>query len=670
MNSLVLVRRLSTLANRSQLNTVALPEVRLLKTIRSKQYLIQIDAKFARNYLIKQSARYLHQSHFINQSHKVDLQQQQVQDQQWDKNLSIPPHVDERLSYAYGRSLKELKYYTLAPMMDVMSKREPHSTAVIVYDEGISKNFEQLHRDINRLVNGMVHTLGLKRGDKVGVFSYNNYQFVLIQYACHKLGLVFTPINPSYKSHEFSYVMGKTDVDVLFTPARNCNQAALNDHWSVVCDKAMGEKQSEGLLNSLKNIVILDGDYNEKELPIKDIKVSRWRSVFANDPELNADVQKLVDQVRSDDLFGIYYTSGTTGFPKGAAITQFNAINNAAFSCERVFSQRGPNFQSLRPNVCLPLPLFHEFAGILGVLLPFIDGGSFVLPGIRYNIKSVVDSIIRFKCNAVFLTPTILIDMLAYVERNNITRFPLKSILIAGSTVMSELVHKTYKILPDLEELRIGYGSSENGVIASIQTSQEPVENRPYTVGPPLDFTEIRIADTNTGETTLLGQSGEVQTRGYNTMLCYYKDQDKTSEVITKNRWYKTGDLGIIDRHGSLQIVGRIKDLIIKGGENIYPAEVETILHAHDAIEDAHVFGVPDKRFGEEVCVWVKLRKPKSEINEEEMKKEIIEYCREKLTYFKVPKYVIFTEEFPVTPARKIKKFEMRAQTAKMLNLN
>lgn len=669
MNSLVLVRRLSNLAHRSQLSKVALSDVRLLRSIGGKQYLIQVDAKFANNNLIRQSARYLHQTHFTDQSHKVDLQQQ-AQEQQCDKNLSITPHVDERLSYAYGRSLRELKYYTLGPMMDMMSKREPHSTAVVVYDEGISKNFEQLHRDINRLVNGMVHTLGLKRGDKVGVFSYNNYQFVLIQYACHKLGLVLTPINPSYKSHEFSYVMGKTDVDVLFTPARNCNQASLNDHWSVVCDKAMADKKNEGLLNKLKNIVILDGDYDEKEMPFKDVKVNRWRSVFANDAELDTEVQKQVDQVRSDDIFGIYYTSGTTGFPKGAAITQFNAINNAAFSCERVFAQRGPNFQSIRPNVCLPLPLFHEFAGILGVLLPFIDGGSFVLPGIRYNIKSVVDSIIRFKCNAVFLTPTILIDMLAHVERNKITKFPLRSILIAGSTVMPELVYKTYKILPELEELRIGYGSSENGVIASIQTSQEPAENRPYTVGPPLDFTEIRIADTNTGETTLIGQSGEVQTRGYNTMLCYHQDQDKTSEVITKNRWYKTGDLGIIDRHGSLQIVGRIKDLIIKGGENIYPAEVETILHTHDAIEDAHVFGVPDKRFGEEVCVWVKLKKPRSEVNEDEIKKEIIEYCKEKLTYFKVPKYVIFTEEFPVTPARKIKKFEMRAQTTKMLNLN
>lgn len=587
-----------------------------------------------------------------------------------DPNLSTPPHVDETLSYVYGRSTKELKYCTLAPMIEAMSKREPHSTAVVVYDEGVNKSFKELDADINRLVNGMVKNLNLKRGDKVGVFSYNTYQFLLIQLACNKLGIIFNPINPSYKSHEFTYVMGKADVKALFTPGKNSKQSSLNDHWAVVCDESLAKLQSDGMMTNLEKLVILDGDFDENELRLANMEICRWRGVFANSSELDADVQKRISEVSSDDIFGIYYTSGTTGFPKGAAITQFNVINNTALSCERVFNQRGPSFKAMRPNVCLPIPLFHEFAGVLGVIQPFIDGGSVVLPGLRYNIQSVIESITRFKCNAIFLTPTILIDILGYVERNKLTNFPLRSILVAGSPVMSELVHKTHKILPDLEELRIGYGSSENGVIASIQTSQEPVETRPYTVGPPLDFTEIKIADTNTGETTLLGQSGEVQTRGFNTMLCYYKDPDKTSEVITSSRWYKTGDLGIIDKNGSLQIVGRIKDLIIKGGENIYPKEVETVLHEHKAIEDAHVIGVPDKRFGEEVCVWVKLKKSKGSTSEDEIRKDIIDFCKKRLTYFKVPKHVIIVEEFPMTPVKKIKKFEMRAQTIKMLNLN
>lgn len=616
----------------------------------------------------KTTARAISSSPKSSQYQAIEIRRSLSSD--WDSNLSVPPYVDEKLSYAYGRSFKELRYNTVANLIDVMVKREPHSTAVIIYDEGISKNFEELQSDIFRLINGMVRNLGLKRGDGVGVYSYNNYQFLLIQLACSVLGLVLNPLNPSYKAHEFSYVLGKSDVKVLFTHGKNSCQSSLNDHFSVVCDQSVSELQTDGSLKQLDHVIILDGEYSERDFPLKDVKVCHWRTAYTDNNQLDGDIIDMIEQVRSDDLYGVYYTSGTTGFPKGAAVSQFNVINNSALAIERVFSQRGPNFKPIRPNVCVPLPLFHEFAGVLGVLLPFCNGGSIVLTGARYNIKSVVDSIMRFKCNGIFLTPTILIDLITYVEREKLERVPLRTILVAGSKVLSELVHKTHKILPDLEELRIGYGSSENGVIATIQTSQEPVETRPLTVGPPLDFTEIRVVDVETGETTSIGQSGEVQTRGFNTMVCYYKDRAKTDEVITKSRWYKTGDLGIVDRTGSLQIVGRIKELIIKGGENVYPAEIETVLHTHQLIEDAHVFGVPDKRYGEEVAVWIRLDKSKIEGRAEgELKSEIVDYCKKKLTYFKVPKYVLFVEDFPLTPVKKIKKFEMRAQTVKMLNL-
>ena len=660
MNNLIVFRRLSTLAKRSLTCLETKIEIGLLRFVCPKT-VSHFRSPVATIRLISVSSKCL-------QKHGVDYKQQ-ITALDWDPNITLPPHVDERLSYVYGRSLKELKYCTVAPMIQAMTKREPHSTAVVVYDEGISKSFEELYSDINRLVNGMVHSLGLERGDKVGLYSYNTYQFVLIQIACSMLGLILNPFNPSYKAHELSHVLGKADVKVLFTCGKNSRQASLNDHHSVVCDESVGKLQKDGLIKNLKHLILLDGEMSQEELPLTDVKIHHWRQAFTNNSHIDSIVREMIDQVRADDLYGIYYTSGTTGFPKGAAITQFNVINNTAFSVERVFNQRGPLYPAIRPNVCLPLPLFHEFAGVLGVMLPFLDGGSFVLPGIRYNIQTVVEAIMRFKCNSIFLTPTILIDLITYVEHNDLKNVPLRTMLIAGSKVMSELVHKTHKILPDLEELRIGYGSSENGVIASIQTSQEPVETRSLTVGPPLDFTEIRIADS-AGETMPIGQSGEVQTRGFNTMMGYYNEPEKTDEVITKSRWYKTGDLGIIDKHGSLQIVGRIKELIIKGGENIYPAEVETVLHTYGLIEDAHVFGVPDKRFGEEVCVWVKLNKTKcGDLSEEELKRDIIEYCKRKLTYFKVPKYVMFVEEFPLTPVKKIKKYEMRAQTAKMLNL-
>lgn len=684
MHNLALIRRLSTAivkANAGQFWLSAATSRPSGRYRSAQESLVQPPMSFGSSSLgncssykpIYVSKQFISSSpvHLQSYSQQAVQQKQQLQIADWDTNLTLPPYVDEKLSYAYGRSLKELRYNTVAPMMRNITNREPHSTAVIVYDEGISRSFEELQNDVTRLINGMVKNLGLKRGDPVGLYCYNNYQYLLVQLACNSLGLVLNAFNPSYKAHEFSYVLGKANVKCLFMPGKNSRQSTLNDHHAVICDPSIGELQSKkNKLNNLSHIILLDGEMTHDELPLKDVKIAHWRTAYSDDKQIDENVQQMIDQVRSDDLYGVYYTSGTTGFPKGAAITQYNVINNAAISIDRVFNQRGPRYQPIRPNVCLPLPLFHEFAGVLGVMLPFLDGGSIVLTGQRYNIQSVIESIMRFNCNSIFLTPTILIDLITYVERNKLTNIPLKTMLIAGSKVMSELVHKTHKILPNLEELRIGYGSSENGVIATIQTSQEPTETRPLTVGPPLDFTEVRIADTQTDETTLLGQSGEVQTRGFNTMMCYYGDPEKTSEVITKSRWYKTGDLGIIDRNGSLQIVGRIKDLIIKGGENVYPAEIETVLHAYNKIEDAHVFGVPDKRYGEEVCVWIKLDKTKcSSMSEAELKKDIIEYCKQKLTYFKVPKYVLFVEEFPLTAVKKIKKFEMRAQTTKMLNL-
>lgn len=596
---------------------------------------------------------------------------------------SLPPYVDPTLSYAFGRSTREIKYQTIGHMIETLSVKEPHSTAVIMYDEGVNKNWAQFNEDINRLANGLVKRLGLKRGDKVALFSYNCYQFLVIHMACTRLGVITDFINPSYKSHEFNYVFGKSGVKTIFMPAKGSRQSALNDHWSILCDESLCEQQRDKkLLQNLENVVIIDGDYDQRELNMTNVNLLRWSDVFlVNEPKMSEQVRELTGEVCPDDLYGVYYTSGTTGVPKGACVTQYNVINNTTMSHQKLYIERGAKYAPMRPNLCLPLPLFHEFAGVIGLLTPFIEGGSVVFPGMRYSIKDVVDSIMRFKCNAIYLTPTILIDLLSHVEQHNLGKgFPLRLILIAGSPVVSELVLKTHRILPDLEEFRIGYGSSENGVIATMQTCDESEDSRLYTVGPPLDLTEVRIANAQTGETTPLGESGEVQTRGtINTMMGYYNDPDRTRDSITKSLWYKTGDLGIMDKCGRVQIVGRIKDLIIRGGENIYPAEVETVLHSHECIEDAHVFGVPDKRYGEEVAVWIKLKSSakisdaqpaeQKEQWELDMKNNIKEFCKKRLTYFKVPRIILFVEEFPITPVKKVKKFEMRAQTIKLLNL-
>lgn len=578
------------------------------------------------------------------------------------------PYVDPQMSYTYGRSNRELKYASLSKQLNELAQKEPHSTAIISYEEGISKNYEQFLADINCVMKGLVHKLKLNRGDAVGIYSYNNYQWVLIQFACVRLGLVSHPFNPSYKAPELAYVLGKANVKVLFMPGKNSCQAAINNHWDVIKDPIIKKMRDNKELSNLNEIVILDGESEPgKGSILDDVNQSKWSTLLNNDANLNTDpdIAKMMAAVVSDDIYGVYYTSGTTGFPKGAVVSQFTTMNNAEMCNSRLF-ERGPN-NCIRPNICLTMPLFHQFAGVLGILAPIVKSGSVVLTGMKYNIENVVKVILKFQCNVIYLTPTILIDLLSHIERNNLTNIPLRTMLVAGSPVMAELINKAHKIMPDLHYVVIGYGSSENGCLASLQTINEPPETKPYTVGPPIDFTEIKIVDTHTAEITKLGQSGEIQTRGFNTLIEYYKDPDRTKDVVTASRWYRTGDLGILDAHGRLQIVGRIKDMIIKGGENVYPAEVEHILHQHPKIEDAHVCGVPDKRYGEEVCAWIKLKDKNNE--NEETKEEIKDFCKKRLTYFKVPKHILLVQEYPMTPLKKVKKYEMRAQSVKLLGL-
>lgn len=594
-------------------------------------------------------------------------------DNEIDSNkLSVKPFVHNKLSYAFGRSNKELMNIKFQDVIDNIRNKKPNARAVVVFDENISKTYEDLDNDINKLVNGLVNKLKLKKGDRVGIFSSNNYQYLLIQFACLKLGLIMNPFNSACKANEFYHMLTKSEVNVLFMPGTGSKQSKLNDHSSIICDKSLLELQNNGLLNNLTDIILLDGNLKEEELNIKNIKIHDWKSLIDNSSINQDHLDNLYKSVDSDDIYGVYYTSGTTGAPKGAAISQFNAINNCKFTAERFFIERKPTFDSIIPNVCLPLPLFHEYAGIFGLLSPFFYGGSVVLIGLKYDINMLLEAIIKHNCNVLLSTPTILFDFINFVIDNKIDTksLPIKSILIGGSPVMPELLNKTYRTFRNLEDIRIAYGSTENGVVSTLQTTNESLDTRLKSVGPPLDFTEIRIVDTRSGLITPLNEPGEVQTRGFNTMLCYHNEPKGTESAITKTRWYKTGDLGTIDEHGSLKISGRIKDLIIKGGENIYPAEVEAIIHTHEAIDDAYIIGVPDKRYGEEVCAWIKLVKKFKSQNEDKLREDIKLHCREKMTYNKVPKYILFVDEFPSTPIKKVKKFEMVAQSINILNLN
>lgn len=616
----------------------------------------------------------------------------------------LRPYVDPKLSYAFGRSNEHLIYSTAARQLDRCVAEKPNEVAYVSYLENKEITFQQLDEDINKLTKCLMTKFNIGKGDSVGVFAYNCYHWVLVQLTCSRIGAILTPINPSYKAHELAFVLKRGKVKCLFMPGPKSVQSELNDHMGILQSEKVLKMAESGEIK-LETVILLDAENSYKitrdpqkvdssdplsiHLKLASCQMHNW-DITQNDGQVFKTVEEAQeaglkeseacivspDVMSPDDVFAVYYTSGTTGAPKGACISQFTAINNVRCCQIRLRHGRPKNWKITMVTI---LPMFHIFAGVLNALSPLVGDSVVIYSGYKYDIKNFVDAIFKYQANYITLTPTVLIDMLAYIETNKLTEVPLKIIQSGGAWLAPDVVERAFKTLPNLEELRTGYGSTENGSVATCQTIHEPFETRPFSVGPPMDFTEVRIVKAGTNDDVVpLGELGEVQTRGYNTMVEYLDQPDKTAEVLTPNRWYKTGDVGFMYPHGSISINGRIKEIIIKGGENIYPEEVEQLIHKLDCVEDVHVVGVPDKRFGEQVCAWVKLKEGYKEAVSEEgrssdkeiHKNDIIKYCKDNITYFKVPKYLLFVDDFPMTPSRKAQKFIMSKRSCEILGLD
>lgn len=628
-------------------------------------------------------------------------------------NTQIPrPYVDPRLSYAFGRSNDTLVYSTVGRQFAKAVETRPDDVAFVFHFENKIVTLQQLHDDVNKLVKALLNNFGISKGDFVGIFAYNCYNWLVVQYACLQIGAILTPINPSYKPAELSFILEKGKIKCLFMPGPKSVQASLNNHLEVLqSEQIMALDAVKGI--QLRDIVLLDSEnrYNIKrsgqtsrpgslDLSSFDLEAKLANCQFHNWADLDNDglVFKSAyeaeqagyeqenaciydfDQVSPDDLFAIYYTSGTTGKPKGACVSQFTAFNNAFIAQRRIRNGRPGSYRI----ICgLTLPMFHIFAGVLNMLAPIICNTTLVFAGPQYDLRAYVDSMIKHQANLTTVTPTMLIDMLTYIETNKLqTQITLKSIQSGGAALSSEVADRAFKVLPQLEEIKTGYGSTENGGVSTMQTIHEPAETRPFTVGAPIDFSEVRIVKPNTDDVLPLGERGEIETRGFNTMVEYLGQPDKTAEVLSQSRWYKTGDVGFMHPHGSIQICGRLKHMIIKGGENIYPEEVSQLIYQLECVEDVHVVGVPDERFGEQVCAWIKLKPGYREAREGEVmdqagtdglravtKDAILKHCKENITYFKVPKYILFVKEYPMTPTKKVQNHIMTEMSCEILGL-
>ena len=549
-------------------------------------------------------------------------------------------HTPVEQSYLCGSATEPLLYETIGACVDRIAARYPDREALVVRHQGIRWTFAQYREQIDALATGLL-ALGIGPGDRVGIWSPNRVEWCLTQFATARLGAIMVCINPAYRSYELEYALNKVGCKAIITAEAfktsqyltmleelapelaQCEPGALRaaklPHLTTVI--RMGDKKSAGMFN-FPDVCRLGGAAEQRRL------------------------EKIAPTLQPDDAINIQFTSGTTGNPKGATLSHFNILNNGLqvaagmrFSCE--------------DRLCIPVPLYHCFGMVMGNLACMTHGACAVFPDEGFDPVSVLEAVAAERCTALHGVPTMFV---AEVELPDLARFDLTSLrtgVMAGAPCPLELMHQVIDKL-NMRDVTIMYGQTETSPVNHMTAIDAPIEKRCGTVGRVGPYQEIKIVDEQ-GRVVPVGEKGELCCRGYSVMRGYWDDEERTRETIDAAGWLHSGDLAQMDSEGYVQIVGRIKDMIIRGGENVYPREVEEFLYTHPDIQEAQVFGLPDERYGEIVCVWIQPRAG-AVLTEDAVKA----FCRDRITHFKVPAIVRFVEEFPMTVTGKIQKFKMR----------
>jgi fatty-acyl-CoA synthase len=550
------------------------------------------------------------------------------------------------LSYAFTKSDLTPDYATLGVHLSRAAKSNPDKTALISCHENTSLTYSQIDNAVTRISENLRRAFNFKVGDVISLWSTNSVDSILIQYAAARLGLIMCTINPSYREKELEYVLQKSGAKAIFLPGHGSRQETVNKFMSVLRGIPLSNLQ-------LQHVITLDGDPGVKMESLSSFTLDSFRdgkgSAGDENPEFTADSPSI-----------IMFTSGTTGNPKGAVLSHYNMINNAAFTASRL---------SLNHNdvaACIPVPLFHVFGMVYGSVMMSVASVPIVLTGYKYNAKSVVEAIAAHKCTHTMIVPAMTVDILGLVEKMGHNPIPsLKYVVTGSAPTPPDVAKKFVAKIPSVKHFYIRYGSTETGGCMTMPFPADSPETTCSSVGAPLDLTQVKVCDPKSGKEVEVGKEGEIWVRGHHVMLGYWKDDVKTAEAI-ENGWFKTGDVGVMGKDGYISLVGRIKEMIIRGGENIYPKEIENLLHQHQQVYEAFVCGVPDPRLGEQVCAWVKLKDPSSGVTE----KELQSFCEGKISKFKIPRYILFVDEFPRTPTGKAQKFAMTEQSIKILKLN
>jgi fatty-acyl-CoA synthase len=538
---------------------------------------------------------------------------------------------------------------TFGALLDDMARRFPENDALVYHERGLRYTYREFNDVCRGVAKGLLK-LGIKKGDNVSIWAYNVPEWVILQFATAKIGAILVTVNTSYKSAELEYILKQSDSSTMFM----VNAFKDTDYVRTLCDvapelpSAEPGKLASAKLPYLKNVVFI-GDQAPAGMIAFNSIIEMGKQV--SDAELAA-VEATLD---CHETINMQYTSGTTGFPKGVMLTHHNVINNGFNIGECMkFTEKD--------RLCIPVPFFHCFGCVLAVMA-CVTHGSTMVPVEIFDPLKVLQTIEKERCTAVHGVPTMFIAELEHPEFAKFDLSSLRSGIMAGSNCPIEVMKKVISEM-HASEITIAYGQTESSPVITQTRTDDPIELRVATVGRALPDVEVKIVDIETGATLPPGKQGELCTRGYLVMKGYYKMPEETAKAIDSDNWLHTGDLAIMDENGYCKITGRIKNMIIRGGENIYPREIEEFLYTHPKISDIQVYGVPDRKYGEQVMAAIVLKKG-VEMAEEEVR----EFCKDRIANYKIPRYVKFVDGYPMTASGKIQKFKLREMAIKELHL-
>ncbi|MDN5860001.1 MAG: AMP-binding protein, partial [Pseudonocardia sp.] len=529
-------------------------------------------------------------------------------------------------SYASGVSDVPLLGDTIGDNFDRTAAAYPDREALVEVPTGRRWTYAQLRVDVDTVALGLL-AQGVAKGDRVGIWAPNVAEWTLVQYATAKLGAILVNINPAYRTHELEYVLNQAGISALVsaTSFKTSDYAGMITEVRPRCA-------------ALERVILIGtGD---------------WDALVESGQQGDAaELARLQAELSPDDPINIQYTSGTTGFPKGATLSHHNILNNG------YFVGRGCGYTH-EDRVCIPVPFYHCFGMVMGNLAATSVGATMVIPGQGFDPKATLTAVAQERCTSLYGVPTMFIAELNEPDFDTYDLASLRTGIMAGSPCPVEVMKQVVARM-GMEEVTICYGMTETSPVSTMTGADDPLELRVSTVGQVMPHVEIKVIDPETGLTLARGEPGELCTRGYSVMLGYWEEPEKTAEAIDRARWMHTGDIGIMDSGGYVNITGRIKDMVIRGGENVYPREIEEFLYTHPDVLDAQVIGVPDVRYGEELCAWVKLRDGAQRLDAEQVR----EFATGKLAHYKIPRYVVIVDEFPMTVTGKVRKMEMREKS-------